>query len=382
MRFIHTADWHLGRSFYNVSLIDDQAYALNQLIHIVSETRPDVLIIAGDLYDRAIPPTDAVKLLDEVLCRLILDLKVPVIIIAGNHDSPLRLEFAARLMESHRLFVFGSLSERLHAIDMFDEWGAVSFFPLPFAEPSQMSDYLHVEGIASHEKVMRHWIEFIKDKLTPGSRTVPICHTFVVGGEETESERPLDVGGTGAVSATCFEGFHYVALGHLHRPQCLGTNGHIHYSGSLLKNSFSEAGHTKCVKLVDLNAEGACHVEPISLTPKRDVRCVEGTLDDLLRGIIEPGNRDDYVQVRLLDKGAVFDANARLREVYPNLIYVDRAGLMNGGDNINHVDHRKREIIGLFNDFYTFATGKALTQEQIAAFANIVNRLHENERLE
>jgi exonuclease SbcD len=382
MRFIHTADWHLGRSFFNASLIEDQAHVLSQLIDIASDIRPDALIIAGDLYDRAVPPTDAVKLLDEVLCRLILDLKVTVIIIAGNHDSPLRLEFAARLMESHRMFVFGSLSERLHAIDMYDEWGAVSFFPLPFAEPSQMSDYLHVEGIISHEKAMLHWIDIVKDKCIPGSRTVPICHAFVVGGEETESERPLDVGGTGMVSAKCFDGFDYVALGHLHRPQCLGTNSHIHYSGSLLKYSFSEAGHTKCVKLVDMDAEGACRVEPIPLTPRRDVRCVEGAMDGLLRGTIELGNRDDYVQVRLLDKGAVFDAMGRLREVFPNLIYIDHTGLMSGGDNINYVDHRKREIVGLFSDFYTFATGEALTQEQIAAFANIVNRLRENERLE
>jgi len=382
MRFIHTADWHLGRSFFNVSLIDDQAHVLNQLIDIVSETKPDVLIIAGDVYDRAVPPTEAVKLLDEVLCRLILDLKVPIILTAGNHDSPLRLEFAARLMESHRLYLFGSLSQRLHAIDMHDEWGAVSFFPLPYAEPSQMSDYLHDEGIASHEDAMQHWIDIVKDTCIPGSRTVPICHAFVVGGEETESERPLDVGGTGTVPAKCFDGFHYAALGHLHRPQCLGTDNHIHYSGSLLKYSFSEAGHTKCVKLVDMDAGGVRRVESIPLTPRRDVRCVAGAMDDLLRGTIEPGNRDDYVQVRLLDKGAVFDAIGRLREVFPNLIYIDHTGLMSGGDNINHVDHRKREIIGLFNDFYTFATGEALTQEQIAAFATIVNLLRESERLE
>src|SRR3990172_2450425 len=149
MRFIHTADWHLGRSFYNISLIDDQAHVLNQLINFAREAKPDLLIIAGDVYDRAVPPTEAVKLLDEVLCRLILDLKVPVFVIAGNHDSPLRLEFAARLMESHRLYVFGSLSGRIQAIDMFDEWGRVSFYPMPYVEPSQMSEYLRDESIAS-----------------------------------------------------------------------------------------------------------------------------------------------------------------------------------------------------------------------------------------
>jgi exonuclease SbcD len=381
MRFIHTADWHLGRSFFNVSLIDDQAHALNQLIDIARESKPDLLILAGDVYDRAVPSTDAVKLLDDVLCRLILDLKLPTILIAGNHDSPLRLDFAARLVESNRLFVFGSLSEHLHAVDMYDEWGAVSFFPLPYAEPSQMACYLHAESITSHENAMQHWIEVVSAKRIPESRAVPICHAFVVGGEASESERPLDIGGASTVSASCFDDFEYVALGHLHRAQSLGANSHIHYSGSLLKYSFSEAEQAKCVKLVELNAKGASHVEPVALTPKRDVRCIAGTMDNLLKGAIEVGNREDYLQVRLLDKGAVFDAVGRLREVFPNLINIDHAGLNTPGERINHVDHRKREIVALFNDFYQYATGEALTQEQVTAFSDIVKRVRENERL-
>jgi exonuclease SbcD len=140
MRFIHTADWHLGRSFYNFSLIDDQAYVLNQLVDLARETQPDLLIIAGDIYDRAFPPTEAVELLDDVLCRLILDLKLPIIIIGGNHDSPLRLEFGARLMESQRLYVFSKLSNRIQLIDMFDKEGKVTFFPIPYAEPSNTAN--------------------------------------------------------------------------------------------------------------------------------------------------------------------------------------------------------------------------------------------------
>jgi len=380
MKFIHTADWHLGRSFYNISLIDDQAHVLNQLIDLTREAKPDLLIIAGDVYDRAVPSTEAVKLLDEVLCRLILDLKVPVFVIAGNHDSPLRLEFAARLMESHRLYVFGSLSRRIQAIDMFDEWGRVSFYPMPYVEPSQMSEYLRDESIASHEDALRKWTAVVKDNRIPGSRMVLIHHAFVVGGEESESERPLAVGGTGTVPVECFDGFHYAALGHLHRPQCLGQNNHVHYSGSLLKYSFAEAEHTKVVKLVEMDATGAHRVDAVPLVPRRDVRCIEGTIDDLLKGSIQLGNRDDYVQVRLLDKGAVFDAMGRLRDVFPYLLNIDHAGLMGGGENVTHVDHRKREMVSLFDDFYTFVTGEALTEEQSRAFVAVVNRLRQNER--
>ena len=380
MRFIHTADWHLGRSFYNISLIEDQAYVLNQLVSLTQETKPDAFIIAGDVYDRAVPPTEAVKLLDEVLCRLIFDVKVPVIIVAGNHDSPLRLEFAARLMETHRLHVFGSLSGRIKAIDMFDEWGGVSFYPMPYAEPSQVGEYLHEEHIVSHEDALRRWISIVKNNLIEGSRTVLINHAFVVGGEESESERSLDVGGTGAIPLACFSGFHYVALGHLHRPQCLGDDQRIHYSGSLLKYSFSEAPHTKCAKIVEMDSGGVCKVESILLTPKHDVRRIEGKMDDLLNSRIELGNRDDYIQVGLLDKGAIFDAPGRLRDIFPNFVGVERVGLINSEAKIERVDHRQREVTSLFRDFYEFVTGEALTEEQDKVFTRIANKVQQSER--
>ncbi len=379
MRFIHTADWHLGRSFYNISLVEDQAHVLNQLIDIVRHSKPDALIIAGDVYDRAVPPTDAVRLLDDVLCRLILELKVLVIMIAGNHDNPLRLEFAARLMESQRLHVFGSLSERIHAIDMFDDWGRVSFYPMPYAEPTQVGAYLQ-DGVASHQDALQRWIAIVNENRIEGSRTVLVNHVFVVGGEESESERPLDIGGTGAVPAECFDGFHYVALGHLHRPQCLGEGQNIHYSGSLLKYSFSEAAHTKCVKLVEMDSAGKCKTDSIQLIPRHDVRRVEGTADDLLHGRVDVGKSDDYIQVALLDEGAVFDPMGRLRDVFPNLVSIDRKGLMNSVGKVERVDHRRREMIGLFKDFYEFVTGEPVTEDQVEVLARVANRVRQSER--
>ena len=382
MKFIHTADWHLGLSFHNFSLIEDQTYALNQLIDLARETKPDVLIVAGDIYDRAMPPTDAVKLLDDVLCRLILDLKLIVILIAGNHDNPLRLEFASRLFETHRLYVFGSLSERIRAIDIPDQWGIVSFYPLPYHEPSQMSTFLGVEHIKNHEDALRQWIAVVQSNRIPESRTVLINHAFVVGGEESESERSYDVGGSGAISARCFEYFDYSVLGHLHQPQSLGNNNQISYSGSLLKYSFSEADHTKCIKLVEMDSKGVAKVEAIPLVPKHDVRIVKGTMEDLLQEKIALGKKDDYVQVQLLDKGAVFDPIGRLREILPNVVNVDHEGLMNRETESVRVDHRKREMLSLFGDFYQFVTGEPLTQEQSAAFTAVANRLRESERAE
>lgn len=380
MRFIHTADWHLGRSFYNVSLIDDQAHVLNQLIDFVRDSHPDLMIVAGDIYDRALPPLEAVRLLDEVLCRLILDLDVSVILIGGNHDSPLRMEFASRLMETHRLFVFGSLSERLKSLDMFDEGRRVTFFPLPYAEPSNTSEFFNIPRLANHEEALRQWVTHIKSKRLVGSHMVLIHHAYVSGSEVSESERPLDVGGADTVSAECFEDFEYVALGHLHRSQSIGKIENIHYAGSLLKYSFSEVDHKKSFKLVEMDANGKCKVETIPLLPKRDVRCVEGTMEDFLQGKVNIGNRDDYIQVRLLDTGAVFDAMNRLREVFPYLVAIDHTSLIPVGGDLNRVDHRKRELIGLFGDFYKYVTDEDLTEEQVAAFSSIVNRTRESER--
>ena len=380
MRFIHTADWHLWRSFYNVSLIDDQAYVLNQLIDFARDSHPDVLIVAGDIYDRALPPLEAVKLLDEVLCRLILDLKVSVILIGGNHDSPLRMEFASRLMETHRLYVFGSLTERLHMLDMFDEGRRITFFPLPYSEPSHTSEYFNIPRLANHEDALRQWVTYIKSNRLAGSHMVLIHHAYVLGSEISESERPLDVGGADTVSVECFDDFDYVALGHLHRSQSIGKNGIINYSGSLLKYSFSEVEHKKSVKLVEMDANGKCKVETVPLHPKRDMRCVEGTMENLLRGNVDIGSRDDYIQVRLLDIGAVFEAMNRLREVFPYLVVIDHTSLIPVGGDISHVDHRKRELIGLFGDFYKYVTDENLTEEQITAFSNIVNRMRESER--
>jgi DNA repair protein SbcD/Mre11 len=289
---------------------------------------------------------------------LILDLKVPVILIAGNHDSPLRIEFAARLMETHRLYFYGSISERLQTIEMFDKWGSVTFFPLPYSEPSYTSEFFSNPKLTNHEDALRQWISFFRRKRIPGNRAVLVHHAYVAGSEVSESERPLDVGGADVVSADCFDDFDYAALGHLHRPQNLGQNGHIHYPGSLLKYSFSEADQRKGIKLVEIDGAGECQVETIPLIPKRDVCCIEGTIEDLLSGRVKAGNREDYMQVRLLDTGAVFDAMDRLRDVFPNLVALDHESLIPVGGDINRLDHRKRELIGLFNDFYAFGVSK------------------------
>jgi exonuclease SbcD len=380
MRFVHTADWHLGRLLHGVHLTEDQALILDQFVAFVKDGRPDVLLIAGDIYDRAVPPPEAVGLLDDVLSRLVLGLKLPVVLIAGNHDSPHRLGFGSRLLAGQRLHIFGSFSEEIAPVIIEDQAGPVYIYGVPYAEPPVIREYLRCDSVQDHDAAMVAVMGGIRQIHPEGKRSVLVSHTFVVGGLECESERPLSVGGAGSVDCACFEGFDYVALGHLHRPQTAGKDS-IQYSGSLLKYSFSEANHTKSVSLVEMDAKGHCRVEKISLTPRRDVRRIEGHLVDLLKGPTSGENPQDYLMVTLLDTGAILDAIGKLREVYPNVLHIERPSLMAGGEmHGTHADHRKMNDAELFASCFFQATGEHLTEEQGTTYASVVNAMRQRDR--
>ena len=367
MRFLHTADWHLGRLLHGVSLIEDQAHALDELVALARDCRPDAVLISGDVYDRAVPPTEAVALLDDTLCRLLLDLRLPVVVIAGNHDSPYRLGFAARLLSAVGLHVIGEPRAAPAPFVLDDRHGAVEVFCLPYAEPAVVRERLGLDdGVRDHDGAMRAQIRALpRDH---GRRAVLLGHAFVVGGAECESERPLSVGGAGTVGADCFDGFAYVALGHLHRPQVF-AGGRVRYCGSLLKYSFSEAEHAKSVSLVEIDRDGATAVEEVALTTRRDLRRLRGTLDELLRG----PRCDDYLAVELDDRGALLDPMNRLREVYPCLLRIERPLYAPaapprgpGGDAAE-----RRDTAGLFEDFFEQVTGAPASAEELAAFAEV-----------
>jgi exonuclease SbcD len=329
LRFLHTADWHLGRLFHAHSLLEDQAHILGQFIELVRAERPDAVLIAGDVYDRAVPPPEAVALLDDVLGRIVIDAGVPVVMIAGNHDSAQRLEFGARLMRSQGLHVAGRTLPEAACVTLHDAYGEVRIYALPYAEPAVVRDAMGTE-LASHEAALRAQLEAIRKVHPPGVRAVVVGHAFVVGGAASESERPLSVGGSGAVAADLFAGFDLVALGHLHRPQTLG-GGRIHYAGSLLKYSLSECAHDKSVSRIELGADGAVTITPLPLQALRDVRVVEGELAELLAAGATDPQCGDYIHARLTDTGALLDPMARLRQVYPNALAIERTVLARSG---------------------------------------------------
>ncbi|MDY6908398.1 MAG: exonuclease SbcCD subunit D [Thermodesulfobacteriota bacterium] len=380
MRFLHTADWHLGRIFHGTHLTEDQAVVLDQLVQLAKESRLDALLVSGDIFDRAVPPPDAVSLLDDVLSRLVLDVRVPVILIAGNHDSPDRLHFGSRLLAGQGLHVVGRVDPTVPALTLGDSAGPVDFFPIPFAEPGVVRDRIGEPGIQDHGSAMQCLVERFRSKAPTHRRSVAVAHTFIAGSESSESERPLSVGGIDTVDASVFAGFHYVALGHLHRPQGRPESP-LQYAGSLLKYSFSEADQPKSVNIVEMDAHGTCRVERIPLIPARDVRRLEGTFDEFLRTGPNLSFRNDYLQVTLLDREPILDAMGRLRNVFPNLLHIERPHLNPQGDPAGPgKDHRTLNDSDLFATFFSQMTGEPLSEAEAVAFQEVVEQIRMEER--
>lgn len=380
MRFIHTSDWHLGRIFHGMHLTYDQAYVLEQFVALVREVKPDAVVIAGDVYDRAVPPTEAVNLLDDVLSRLLLDCKVPVIAIAGNHDSPERLGFGNRLLARQGLYVVGPLPSEFEPVIINDKHGPVYFLPFTYAEPAIVRERLGDESATSHEQAMRVMIHHMLAKVPAQARTVGVAHAFIAGGLESESERPLSVGGSSAVGADVFAPFHYTALGHLHNPQHVGSAA-VRYSGSLMKYSFAEAGHRKGVNIVEMDAHGTVTVEKVSLTPRHDVRCIDGLFKDIMAGPVPGESPDDYIMVTLRDPAPILDARGQMAQIYPNILHIEYprltvSGKLSGPEG----DYRRLTEQELFASFFEQMTGEVLTSEQTAGFAGVLDEVYRQQR--
>jgi len=382
MRLLHTSDWHLGRSLHEAVLLEEQAYALDQLVAMAKEYRPDLLIVAGDVYDRALPPAEAVELLDDTLTRLALDAKVEILIIPGNHDSAARLSFGSRLLRAQGVTVIGKLPDSAAPLLRRDEFGPVEIHAIPYVEPAEARAWLGREDLRGHDEAWRGVLaRLFPEGLSlaglpadgrPQPRRILAAHAFVAGGLEGESERPLSLGGSGAVGADAFTGFAYVALGHLHRPQRVGE-GPLWYSGSLCKYAFSEAPQKKGALLVDIDGKGAATVQALPFAVRRDVRRVEGLLEDLLHAP-PSGGREDYIEAVLADEMPQLHALERLRAVYPNLLHIQRPNLIRATEGRVGLrgDHRRLEDLDLFREFLKQVHQRALRPEEESAFLKAV----------
>lgn len=380
MRFIHTADWHLGRLFNSVHLTDDQAIVLDAFCDIVRQTRPDAVVIAGDIYDRSVPPPEAVDLFNRILTRLAIELNTPVILIAGNHDSPQRLGFANQLLAHRAVHIFGPLTAPVGTVTLADADGPVHFHCLPYADPATVRACFDDSSARCHESAMKCCLDRIRAD-RPHGRHVLVAHAFVVGGAESESERPLSVGGAGTIPAEIFDGFDYVALGHLHGPQQL-PGGKVRYSGSPMKYSFSEAAHVKGVVLVEIDGAGTCQCQTIPLKPPRDVRDIRGTLAGLLAAAPADGS-DDYIRVFLEDDGPVFDAMGRLQAIYPTALAIERPNLLAaaaGRAPDAPAPSTAVDEMTIFEAFFKDMTDADLTADQRAELTGVIDTVRNAQR--
>lgn len=330
MKFIHTADWHLGKLLKEHSMTEDQEWLLNnRFLPLVDDEKPDVILLSGDVYDRSYPPEEAVELFDRMTEEIVGKRKIPFIIISGNHDSAERLAVASRLLKWQGLYIFGPLT-RLFPVILDDADGKVAFCPLPYAEPARVRVMMNTLGLKGADQV--HSYEEAETVLSryllsllPAEplRKVALAHAFAAGGTPSESERPLSIGGYDRISDAVFEDYGYTALGHLHRPQKTQKESEkIQYSGSLMRYSFDEVNQKKGVIVGELDKEGKVHTTFHEMVPRYQVRCMEGTFDTLMSEETAPS--DDYLQIRLNDETPVIDAMPKLRTKFPHALGVEQ----------------------------------------------------------
>lgn len=392
MRLAHLADLHLGRVFHANSLVEDQAHALTQVLDVLRKDGVEALVLAGDLYDRTLPGREAVRLLDWFLREVNEGVGIPVIAIAGNHDSADHLGFGAWMFRREDLHVRGRVEPDAPPITLEDAHGEVTFYPLPYVEPEAAREWLveggdaEEDGAVTHRDTVRAMLRHARAhrEASGARRSVVVAHAFVQGerwpDESRRSERSLYLGGVGAVPASDFHGFTYVALGHLHRPQSLTADGRVRYAGSLLKYSFDEAPQEKGLTIVDLDADGPARVTHRLITPRRDLARVEGTLDELLSRPDLEGLRGHFISAEITDRPPPLQAMERLRERFPHAAELRFRAL---GLDLPAAEAptpaSARDPQEVFEAFFARETGAAPTDAERAAFRDALARVRAQE---
>jgi DNA repair protein SbcD/Mre11 len=320
VRILHTSDWHLGRSFHREGMLTHQAAYVDHLLEVVESERVDLVVVAGDVYDRALPPVDAVRLADEALVRLARS-RATVVVTSGNHDSAQRLGFSARLIDAAGVHLRTDVGAVGTPVVLGDEHGEVVVHGLPYLDPHAVAEPWSLPQ-RSHQAALDAAMGRVRADLTarPGARSVVLAHAFVAGAQPSDSERDISVGGVARVPTSVFDGADYVALGHLHGPHVLTDDGRVRYSGSPLAYSFSEAGHRKGSWLVDLDAAGGVAATWVEAPVPRPLARLRGTLEELLTSAEHAHAEGSWVEATLTDATRPAQAMDRLRRRFPHAL--------------------------------------------------------------
>lgn len=378
MKFLHLSDLHIGKRVNEFSMLEDQEYILTKIINIIDAEKPDVVVIAGDVYDKSVPSAEAVQLFDDFLCRL-AKRKLQVFVISGNHDSAERMAFGGRLMDISGVHMSPVYNGKVEAISLDDEFGKVNFFMLPFVKPVNVRRFFEDAQIESYTDAVRVAVENMN--VNADERNVIVTHQFVTGAEKCESEE-ISVGGSDNVDASVFDCFDYVALGHIHGPQNIGSE-RVRYCGTPLKYSFSEAKHKKSVTVVEMSEKGSLEIRTIALEPKRDMREIKGTYAEItLKDNYINTNTDDYIHITLTDEEDIPDAIGKLRVIYPNLMKLDydnkRTRSSAKLDIIENIE--QRSPLDLFAEFYEKQNNQPMTDGQTEFMKSLIESIWEGNK--
>lgn len=375
MKLIHLSDLHIGKRVNEVSMIEEQEYILAQILQIVDEETPDAVLICGDVYDKSVPSAEAVTLFDDFLCQL-AQRNLETFVISGNHDSAERLSFGGRLMESKGIHLSPVYNGSISPIVLTDDFGPVSFWMLPFIKPAHVRRFYPDASIESYTDACRVAIETMS--MDPAQRNILLTHQFVTGSSTCDSEE-ISVGGTDNVDAAVFANFDYVALGHIHGPQNIGSE-RVRYCGTPLKYSFSEAGHQKSVTVVELGQKDSLQIHTVPLIPKRDMRQIRGNYDQIASlDFYKDTPVEDYLHITLTDEEDIPEAMARLRVIYPNLMKLsyDNTRTRNNAVIEGAVDVQKKSPLRLFGELYQQQNNQPMSEIQQTYLQDLIESIWE-----
>ena len=372
MRFLHLSDLHIGKRVHNFSMLEDQKYILNQILDIADEENVTGVIIAGDVYDKPVPSAEAVSLFDEFLVQL-AERELDVFVISGNHDSPERIAFGEKLMRHQKVYLSPVYNGKIEPVCLNDEFGVVKVFLLPFIKPVHVRHFLE-EEVSDYTEALSCAISSMD--ISQDERNVLVCHQFVTGAGRSESEE-ISVGGLDNVDATVFEPFDYVALGHIHGPQNIGSE-RIRYCGTPLKYSFSEAEHKKSVTIVELGKKGDLSIRLRDLKPMRDLIKIKGLFDEVTdKSFYKDLDTESYVHITLLDEEDIPNAFGKLATIYPNLMLMryENRRTMDGADILSDGDEINMAPDVLFSQFYETMNNQPMTKEQESYMLALIEKI-------
>ncbi|HIU68280.1 MAG TPA: exonuclease SbcCD subunit D [Candidatus Caccomorpha excrementavium] len=378
MKLIHLSDLHIGKRVNEFSMLEDQSYILSQILAVIEKEQPDCVIVAGDIYDKPVPSAEAVQIFDEFLTRL-AEMKIPGLMISGNHDSAQRLSFGARLMKETGIYFSHVYDGTLQKVEFCDEYGGVDIYLLPFIRPSIVRHVFPEEETESYQDAVRIALKHVE--LETSHRNILAAHQFVTGASRCESEE-ISVGGIDQIDVSLFDAFDYVALGHIHSPQSVGKET-VRYCGTPLKYSFSEADQEKSVTVAELKEKGEVEIRTIPLVPLRDMRKIKGTyLEVTAKAFYEGTNTRDYIQITLTDEEDIPDGMQKLRAIYHNLMRLeyDNKRTRESREITGAEERKEKSAQELFEEFYELQNNQPVSSEQKRFLQKLIRDIQEGEQ--